>query len=285
VRAVAAIVLAVAASSLFALSTALQALEARATPLESGLRFALLRRLAVRPRWLAGSAIGVAAWPLQAGAIALGSVELVQPSLGFGLVVLLGLAVWLLGEHVGAREAVGVAAIAAAVGVLGWAAPAGTGSFTTGGEAAVGAWVAAVLAAPYALRALGAGGGLATSVVAGLGWAAVGLATALVDDALADRRWLHALAWAIAVGAATWGAVLAEMTSLQRWPATRAVPVSFALEMAAPAAVAPALAATRGFPAGGVPFALALVAACAGAALLGGSRSVARAVRPSEPGP
>jgi len=281
VRAVAAIVLAVAAASLFALSTALQAFEARATPLESGFRLGLLRRLATRPRWLAGSAVGVAAWPLQAGALSLGSVELVQPALGFGLVVLLVLAVSLLGERVGAREAAGVAAIAVAVGVLGWAAPSGTGHFTTAGEAGVGVWVFFALAAPYVLRAFRSRGGLLTSVAAGLGWAAGGLATALLDDALAGRRWVHALLWAIAVGAATWGALLAEMTSLQRWPATRAVPVSFALEMVAPAALAPALAAAGGsFAFGGAPFALALAVACAGAALLGGSGAVSRAVRP-----
>lgn len=280
-RAVAAIALAAGAASLFALSTALQALEARATPLESGLRFGLLRRLASRPRWLAGSAIGVAAWPVQAGALALGSVELVQPALGFGLVVLLALAVWLLGEHVGRREAAGAAAIVVAVGLLGWAAPAGTGRFSTAGEAGVGAWVAVALAAPYALRAVRSRGGLVTSIAAGIGWAAVGLATALLDDSLAGRRWVHAVLWAIAVGAATWGALLAEMTSLQRWPASRAVPVAFALEMAAPAAAAPFLAAAGGpFPFGGGPFVAALVLACLGAALLGGSEPVARTVRP-----
>lgn len=280
-RAVAAIALAAGAASLFALSTALQALEARATPLESGLRFGLLRRLASRPRWLAGSAIGVAAWPLQAGALALGSVELVQPALGFGLVVLLVLAVWLLGEHVGRREAAGAAAIVAAVGLLGWAAPRGTGRFSTAGEAGVGAWVAAALAAPYALRAVRLRGGLLTSVAAGIGWAAVGLATALLDDSLAGRRWVHAVLWAVAVGAATWGALLAEMTSLQRWPASRAVPVAFALEMAAPAAAVPFLAAAGGaFAFGGGPFAAALVLACLGAGLLGGSEPVARTVRP-----
>lgn len=279
-RALAAVVLAAAAASLFALATALQALEARATPRESGLRFALLRRLAVRPRWLAGSAIGVTAWPLQAAALALGSVELVQPALGFGLVVLLVLAVLLLDEHVGRREATGVAAIVAAVAVLGWAAPPGTGRFTTAGEAAVGAWVALTVAAPYALRALQRAGGLATSVAAGLGWGAAGLATALMDDSLGGRRWGAALLWAIAVGAATWGTLLAEMTSLQRWPATRAVPVAFALEMASPAAVAPAVATAGSLPLHGLPFGAALAVACAGAALLGGSRPVARAVRP-----
>lgn len=264
---------------MFALATALQALEARATPLETGLRFTLLRRLAVRPRWLAGSAVGVAAWPLQAGALALGSVELVQPALGFGLVVLLGLAVWLLGERVGRREAAGVAAIAVAVGVLGWAAPGRTGAFTTAGEAGVGAWIAFALVAPYGLRALRSGGGLATSVAAGLGWAGLGLGTVLFDDSIGGRHWLHALLWAIGIGAATWGALLAEMTSLQRWPASRAIPLAFALEMAFPAAVAPALAAAGAFPFSGAPFAAALAVACAGAALLGGSAPVARTVQ------
>jgi hypothetical protein len=279
VRSLLAIVLAASASSLYALSTALQALEARTAPAERALRWSLLRNLVRRRIWLAGAAAGAVAWPLQAVALALASVALVQPALGLGLVVLLVLGVRLLGERVGAREVVGAVAIAAAVAVLGWAAPAHTGSFSRAGKEAVVAWLVAVVAAPYALRAVRQGGGLATSVAAGLGWGWVGLGTALADGAIADRHWVVAVAWGAGVGAASWSTLLAEMTALQVWPATRAVPVAFGLEMVAPDAAAPALTHQGAGPWNGVPFAVALLVACAGAALLGSSRPVARTVR------
>ena len=91
-------------------------------------------------------------------------------------------------------------AIVGAVAVLGWAAPAETGAFTSGGTWVVGG-VALVLApAPYLLRAARLSGGLPTSIVAGLAWAWVGLVTSLVDISLADHRWLVAAAWGVAVG-------------------------------------------------------------------------------------
>src|SRR4051794_17759470 len=169
-RSVAAIVLGAAAAALFALSTSLQALEARETPRDEGLRVQLLQRLVRRRRWLLGSAAGVVAWPLQAVALTFGSIALVQPTFGFGLVMLLVLAVVLLGEHVGRRELLGVAAVAAAVGTLGWAAPPSTGTFTHTGVAVVIAWVVVAGLAPQALRLLDLRSGLATSVAAGVAW-------------------------------------------------------------------------------------------------------------------
>jgi drug/metabolite transporter (DMT)-like permease len=193
---------------------------------------------------------------------------------------LLILGVRLLGEPVGRREIAGVVAIVAGIAALGWVAPAHTGAFTrTGKEVAI-VWLAAVVVAPYVLRALHRSGGLATSILAGLGWGWVGIGTALVDAAIGDRHWLVAAGWGACVAGASWGTLLSEMTALQRWPATRAIPVSFALEMAAPAAAAPALTRHGAGPWHGIPFALALLVACAGAALLGASRPVARAVVP-----
>lgn len=280
-RAVAAIALAAVTASLFALSTTLQTLEARIAPRDTGLRFSLLGRLVRRRIWLFGAGAAAAGWLLQAAALALGSVALVQPALGFALVLLLVFGVRVLGEHVGAREYSGVAAVVVAVGVLGWAAPASTGRFTDSGTVGVLVWLGVAVAAPFCLRLGGLGSGLTTSVAAGIGWAWVGLGTALLDDALAGRRWLGTLLWLLGVAAASASALLAEMTALQLWPATRAVPVAFAFEMVAPAAAAPLLTVHGAGPLGGVPFALALVVACGGAALLGGSSPVAHAVRPT----
>jgi hypothetical protein len=276
VRTAAAVVLAFATATLYALSTSLQALEARQTPRDTALRAQLIVRLARRPLWLAATAAGILAWPLQAAALAVGSVALVQPAMGFGLVVLLVLGVTVLHERVGMREVVGVLAIGTAVAVEGWAAPAETGDFTTAGTWLVAVAIALVAPAPWLLRRLGRSGGLPTSIAAGLGWAVVALATSLLDVGLADRRFLVALAWGVGVGLVSWAALLSEMTSLQRWPATRAVPVSFGLEMILPAVLAPAL--THAGPPHPVAFAGGLALACAGAALLGSSRAVARAV-------
>jgi drug/metabolite transporter (DMT)-like permease len=273
-----AILLAGATSSLYALSTSLQALEARREPASDSLRASLLQKLVRRPLWLAGTAAGIVAWPLQAVALALASVAIVQPALGLGLIVLLVLGVRVLHERVGLREIAGAVTIAAAIAAIGWAAPAHTPGFTHGGEVAAVVALVIAAAAPYGLRTLGHAGGLATSILAGFGWAAVGLATALIDAAIADRHWLVALAWGAGVAAASWSSLLAEMTALQTWPATRSIPVVFGIEMVLPAALLPLLAHTR--PGHMLVFGAALVVACAGAAVLGSSRAVAHAVDP-----
>lgn len=274
-RIVVAVLMAALASTLYAASTSLQALEARKAPLAQALRASLLARLVRRPLWLAGVAAGVAAWPLQAGALALASVAIVQPALGLGLIVLLVLGGTVLGETIGAREVVGAVAIAGAVTVIGWAAPSGTGHFGRGATWVVVALVPAIAALPYVLRWLRRSGGLPTSIVAGIGWAWVGLVTSLLDAALGRHAWGAAVGFLVAVGLVSWSTLLAEMTSIQSWPATRAIPIAFGLEMLLPAALAPALtSATTPHP---VAYGGALVVALAGVALLGSSRAVARA--------
>lgn len=277
-RTFAAVVLSAVTASLYALATSLQALEARRAPKREALTASLIARLVRRPLWVIGTLAGLLAWPLQAVALSLGSVTLVQPALGFGLVVLLVLGVRVLHEPVGVREVAAVLAIATGVAVLSWAGPSQTGSFTTAGTWATAVALAIVAPAPYVLRRLGHAGGLPTSIAAGLGWACLGLGTALLDVAIADRHVLVALAWAAGCAAAAWGALLAEMTSLQMWAATRAIPVAFGLEMAVPAALAPFL--TQREPPHAVAFGLGLVLALAGAITLGSSRAVARAAVP-----
>jgi hypothetical protein len=277
-RSALAVVIAFTAASLYALATSLQALEARRMPRSTALRAGLIARLARRPLWLGGTAAGIVAWPVQAAALALGSVALVQPAIGFGLVVLLALGVTVLHERLGAREVAGACAIAVAVGALGWAAPAQTGAFTRTGTWVVGAGALMLAPMPLVLRRSGGVGGLATSLGAGCAWTWVALATALLDGSFADRKLVWAAVWAAAAAAAGWGGLLAEMTSLQTWPATRAIPLAFGLEMLLPAVLQPLL--THGSVPHPGAFAVALGLACAGAVLLGGSRAVARAAAP-----
>src|SRR6478735_5355924 len=108
-------------SAMYALSTSLQALEARRTSSQEA-RASLLETLVRRRLWVLGTVRGLVAWPLQAIALSLASVAIVQPALGLGLIVLLVLGVRVLHERVGAREIGGAIAITAAVVVLGWAA-------------------------------------------------------------------------------------------------------------------------------------------------------------------
>lgn len=273
-RELAAVLLAMLSSSLYAGASALQALEARRAPSESALRASLLVRLVRRPLWLAGTGSSVVGWGLQAAALALASVALVQPALGLGLIVLLVLGSRLLKERVGAREIGGAVAITGAIVALAWAGPEETTSFTVRGTWAIGIAIVLTALAPFALRLVGLADGLETSIVSGLGWACVGLATALVVSALSDHRWLVAAAWGVGVGIASGATLLAEMTALQAWPATRSIPVVFGIEMALPAALAPVLD-EHGSPPHPVVFGVALVVACAGAAVLGSTRTVA----------
>lgn len=274
-----AVVLAALSASMYSLATSLQALEARRVPTSEALRASLIARLIRRPLWLAGTAAGIVAWPLQAVALAFGSVALVMPALGFGLVVLLVLGVVVLHESVGVREIGGALAIIVAVAVLGFAAPPETGSFTTAGTWIIALSLFVVAPAPYLLRAAHRADGLPTSIAAGLGWAWVGFGTSLLDLALAHRHWLVLIAWGAAVAVASWGALLSEMTSLQTWTATRAIPVAFGIEMILPAALAPFL--TNASPRHAVAFVAALVLAVAGAVVLGTSRAVGHAAAPT----
>jgi drug/metabolite transporter (DMT)-like permease len=276
VRAVVAVLLAFAASGMYAVSSSLQALEARRTSPATALRASLIARLVRRPVWLAGTAAGAAAWPLQAVALSLGSIGLVQPSLGFGLVVLLLFALVVLHERIGMREVTGVLAISAAIALLAWAAPHETGRYEAAGAWVVGAGAVSFAAAPAVLRRAGLASGLPTSLAAGLGWAWLGLATSFVDQAIADRHWIDAILWGLGVVATSWGALLAEMTALQTWPATRAVPIAFGLEMIVPAVLDPLLAQAP--PPHPFAFGVALVVATGGAFTLGSSTVVARAV-------
>lgn len=256
----------------------MQALEARRSSTSTALRASLLEGLVRRPLWLLGTAAGLIAWPIQALALSLASVAVVSPALGLGLIVLLVLGVRLLHERIGVREIGGAVAIAGAIAALGWAAPPDSASFTRAGQVGVAVLLGLAAAAPYVLRAFGGAGGLATSISAGVAWAAVGLATVEIVASIADRHWLAGLAWGVGVAAAGWSGLLSEMTALQTWPATRSIPVVFGLEMSIPAALAPILTLVR--PTHAVTFGAALAVAVAGAALLGSSRAVARAAHP-----
>src|SRR5690242_4315583 len=108
---------AVGASTLYSLGVAVQAMDARETPEDENLRFALAVRLVRSTRWLLGTGLTILGFPLQVVALLLAPLVVVQPALAAGLVVLMVISEHLLDERPGRTEYVAVCAIV--VGVVG----------------------------------------------------------------------------------------------------------------------------------------------------------------------
>jgi drug/metabolite transporter (DMT)-like permease len=236
------IVLGAAAACCFDGAVALQALEARAVA-ESSVGAGLIRRLVRRPRWLAATALAVAGWPLQIAALALAPLTVVQPSLALGLVLLLVLGVRLLGEPARRRDLAAVAAIAAGLALLAWAAPENAHVHAgPAGLAGVIGGLGAIAVLPWVAR-----GRLPEAmlvVAAGCGYAASGLTTKLLADALSGRL-AEALGWAAITAAVAGVALVDEMAALQRVGAARVAAGAFALQTAVPVVFAPLLTGER----------------------------------------
>jgi drug/metabolite transporter (DMT)-like permease len=114
---------AIGSAALYAVGIALQALDARQQPIERALRLSLFRALVRRPRWVAGTAAGLAGWGLQALALTYAPLTLVQPLLTVSLVFLIAIAVVWLGERLVRRDLLAIAAIVAATPLLALTAP------------------------------------------------------------------------------------------------------------------------------------------------------------------
>jgi drug/metabolite transporter (DMT)-like permease len=266
-----------AAAACFDGAVILQAYEARQVDQEHALRLSLLARLARRRRWLLGTAIAIAGWPLQLAAYALAPVTVVQPCLALGLLLLLAAGSRTLDEPVGPREWAGAGAVIAGVVALGLSGVGHTEQLPD--PVAVGAAcgvLALIAASPFALQRdrlaawplIGA---------AGAAFSLTALGGKLLTLELEHGRPLAALGWALLVGAAAGAGFLIDMTAMQRFEATRVAPPMFVLETAVPVALAPLLfgeswSDTTG---GGAVVMLGLLLVLGGGAVLGASRSVA----------
>lgn len=278
------VIVALAASALF--NTGLL-LEARSTsaisPEETTSALGLFRRLVRDRLWLLGVAFDVVALPLHAVALLLAPVTVVQPTLAAGLLILLAA-----GRRAGhvptRREAGGVLAVIAGVTAVALLAPERTAE--DGGLLALGLTLAVlgVVIAATALLALRRGLGpgpksAAAMVAAGLAYALSSVELKLMSNELSASAWAAALGWFAAVVLTDGFGFTREIQSLQRRPATQVGPMIFVLPVIVPVLLAPLLfgedwAAT---PGGGLPLALSVLAATAGAALLAGSPMVAAA--------
>jgi drug/metabolite transporter (DMT)-like permease len=236
-------VLAVCAGLLYNGGVALQSLEARNTPTTLAWRPTLISRLLRRKRWILGSVIGLLGWPLQAVSLLLAPLAVVQPALALGLVLLLVVGARL-GEHIGLRDVVAVLAQVIGVGVLAAIAPGphfGKGPSTWAFVAFAAFAIAAASAALGARRRT-----LDVRISAGMGglcFAAAGMSTALAVAAL-HRDDTDAIVGWILVSAVGGGiGLVAEMSALQHFSASRVAPVELAVQIVLPVLLSPVIGA------------------------------------------
>src|SRR5579862_252012 len=234
---------ALGASALFALGMGLQTLEARQETAESALRLSLFWRLIRRPRWVAGTALGIAGWLCQAFALTKAPLTLVQPLLGMTLVFLLFVAVRQLDEHVGRREIFAAVAVAGGVPLLAVTTPARHAAHSEGARLWVTLAILAVLALlPLGLRGAARSASLLVPVAAGLAYALDSLATKFAADDYTRSLWIGLVGWLVLMGAAGLLGTLGEMSALQSRPVTHVAPLILALTTFVPVALAPLLA-------------------------------------------
>jgi hypothetical protein len=235
--------LAVGAGLLYNGGVALQSLEARDTPADWAWTPTLISRLVRRRRWILGSVIGLLGWPLHGASLLLAPLAVVQPALALGLVLLLIVGARL-GERVGIRDVVSVIALVIGVGVLAAIAPAphfGKGpsgwAFVAFAAFALAAATAALLARrrPLDVRVSAGMGGLC--------FAASGMSTALAAAALHRGDTDAVVGWVLvtAVGGAV--GLIAEMSALQHFSASRVAPVELAVQIVLPVLLSPVIGA------------------------------------------
>jgi drug/metabolite transporter (DMT)-like permease len=267
---------ALGSAALYTSAVTLQALEARSAPAALELRPALFGFLLRRPRWVLGTTLGLLGWPLQALALAFGPLALVQPIQALSVVGLLAAGHRILGEPVGPRSLVAVAAIAGGIALLALEAPTGTSDVSGALPVATLAGLGVCSLVPFA-RARG-GGRSATPLAfaAGAAYTAIALSTTLLDSALGRSAWWVAIVWLAVIGAGAAVGGLTEMSAFRLAAATVVAPIIFSVETVAPALLAPLVGEHLGTGAQSLAIDLAgLALVGAGVALLARSRSVA----------
>jgi drug/metabolite transporter (DMT)-like permease len=279
VRSALGIAFAVAASVANAFAIVLQAGEDRRAPLSQGGRLALLRGLTHRPRWVAGTALMVLAWPLQIVSLTFAPITVVQPLLSTTQLVLLGVARVKLHERVGVNELLGSLAIVVGVAVVVWAAPRHTVQDPQALRVAQPLLVVGVLAViAYLVGRMRPRLPMALVIGAGLAYAWVDFANKLLADDLSSGHALYAVLWLAATVAFGALAFLEETSALQRRPAVTVAPVVGAVHDPLPVLMAlwAGVELWGSAPHRIAPLIVGLAVIAAGAAMLGRSKAVAR---------
>lgn len=284
---VAGIAVAFGAAVANAFALVIQAAEDRQASLGKGGRFSLLFELAQRPRWLAGTALLIAAWPLQVLALGLAPITVVQPLLATTQLVLLAVARVRLREQVGWLEYLGALAIVAGVSLVVWAAPRHEPHHVAAGRVAAPlAAVGGLAVGAFVFGRLRPRLPLALVIGAGLSYAWVDFANKLLANALSAGHIAVGIAWLAAILGFGALAFLEETSALQRRPAVTVAPVIGAIHDPLPVLMAIwsglTVWGTATHRIGPLIVGLALIAT--GAATLGRSKAVARVSGASEVG-
>lgn len=271
------LVAALTASVLFNVGVVLQAIDARVSPRRLALRMGLLLRLVRRPVWLAGWLLGlIGIWP-QIVAYAHAPFVVVQPALAAGLLLMLALGVYVLGERVGPKEIAGVCAIIGGIALVAWGAPNHTEAHRPWpAVVAVVAVISLAGLAPFAVRGSRFDSAMLTIVASGCAFAATNIATKLLGDDFNGGHYASAGAWAVVGLANGLSATITNMTAFQRRPATVVVPVSTAVQTFLPIVLEPffLVEAWGSVDVDGLPLAAGLVLACAGTIAVSSSTAV-----------
>lgn len=230
------------ASALYNAGLLLQAEASRREPVDAAFAPGLLVRLVQRRRWLAGSAIAVLGWPLQAFALTRAPLTVVQPLLGVGLIIPLAFGKRMLGDHARWGDVLNIGALVAGASVLVVLAP--PRSIVTGVSVQLVialALMAAVLICGLLLAAvLRHRRGVMLMLSAGVGFALSSVTTKLLADAVSRREWI-AVAWFTGTAVAGGVALIAEMNALQVSAASTVSALVLALETIIPVSLSPFL--------------------------------------------
>jgi len=233
---------ALAAAVVYSVGVTLQSVEARQAPDEESLRASLIKRLATRPRWLRGTGCVLGGWAMQATALTLVPITIVQPALAVSVLALLVIGVRFFGETARGREVVAAVAIVAGVGGLVVGSPGQSSTHATPLPLALGMGaLGAVALAPYALRGHRRFDAL-VAFSAGLAYAWTGFSTKFMADGVSTGAWVVAALWLGATAAAAGVGLLSEMTALQSRSAVRVFPVVLVVQIVVAVLLAPLLA-------------------------------------------
>ena len=231
------------ASALYNIGLLIQAEASRREPVSVAFAPGLLVRLVQRRRWLAGSAIVVLGWPLQAFALTRAPLTVVQPLLAVGLVIPLAFGKRMLGEHLRWRDFLSIAALVAGASLLVALAPPRSSLNGVSVRLVIALLVlAALLVCALLLAAVvRRHRGLLLMLAAGVGFALASITTKLLADDFSRRDWVALAVWLAGTAAAGALALIGEMNALQISAASTVSAVVLALETIIPVTLSPFL--------------------------------------------